>query len=383
MTISSPLWLAVMFGTVGIYWLLVEKLRAPFLIFATGLFLVLVDYRSFLLLFAFAIVTWSLLALQTRPAVIIALLIPTITIAYYKLQSNQDLLANIKGVAIPLGLSYFTFRVLHYVIERSRNNLAAHQFIDYFAYLFFLPTILIGPIHRFPQFLHDRQGLAWRAHQISAGVERILIGYFKVTVLGNFLLSNVASPWVASAHEYSPGLGYYLEAVRGSLNLYFQFAGFSDVAIGFSLMLGYRVMENFRSPFAQTNIADFWRCWHISLTSWSREYIFMTALSISRNPYLATLVSLISIGIWHEISWRYINWGLYHGLGILVCMQWGQFKRKKKLPSPKGPLAIKLVNSIKILATANFFFLSSVIVSQASFGDSLRVFSAIFIPWNK
>ncbi|MET0082037.1 MAG: MBOAT family O-acyltransferase [Sedimenticola sp.] len=381
MTIVSPLWVVAMLATIAFYWLLSPRIRREFLVLATAAFLLYADYRAFLLLTAFILCTWLLIELKVRHHVVIALTVPVVVLAYYKLQSNVDPLNTLKDVAIPLGLSYFTFRVLHYVIERSRNNLPGHGFADYLAYLFFLPTILIGPIHRFPQFMQDRQSGEWRADHISRGLERILVGYFKVAVLGNFLLSNLASEWVSNAQAYSQALGFYLEAVRGSLNLYVQFSGFSDVAIGFALMLGYRVMENFRFPFLQKNIVDFWRCWHISLTSWSREYVFMTVLSLSRNPYLATLASLTTIGIWHEISPRYVVWGLYHGLGILACMQWGKFKRKAKLPGPKHSVSIFMVDVVKVLATANFFFFSYIITNQASLLDSVHVIGMILIPW--
>jgi D-alanyl-lipoteichoic acid acyltransferase DltB (MBOAT superfamily) len=381
MTITSPVWLSTMFATIAFYWLLSPNLRQYFLIVATACFLLFADHRALILLATFTACTWVLLELKVKYGVILALTIPGVALAYYKVQGEADPLTTLQDVIIPLGLSYSTFRILHYVIERSRNNLPDHNFKDYLAYVFFLPTILIGPINRFPQFVDDHRTGHWRADQISRGIERILIGYFKVTVLGNFLLSNVASQWVAEAQAYSQSLGFYLEAVRGSLNLYCQFSGFSDVAIGFALMLGYRVMENFRFPFLQTNLPDFWRCWHISLTSWSREYIFMTVLSLTRNLYTATLCSLLFIGIWHEISLRYVAWGLYHGLGIVACMQWRMFKRKARLPGPKNRHLIFAVNTLKIFATANYFFLGYIITNEETLMDAARVMSMILIPW--
>lgn len=372
-SITSPLWLAIMLGTIAVYWLLPVWLRHKFLIGATAFFMLLVDYRALILVMTFVVSTQLLLTFRYRLSTIVALLIPVLVLAYYKFQSNADPLSTIQGVAIPLGLSFTVFRVLHYVIERSRNNLPAHGFADYMAYIFFLPTILVGPINRFPQFVHDRRDGRWTAAQMSGGLERILIGYFKVVVIGNTVLSGVARQWVHEVSAHSPTLSYYLEAVVDSLNLYFQFSGFSDVAIGFALMLGYRVMENFRFPFLQTNIADFWRCWHISLTSWSREYIFMSVLSITRRPYVAVMFSLLFIGIWHELSFRYLAWGIYHGAGIIAYMQWVKLKRKAKIPAFNNHLLARMSHIFSVFLTANYFFFGFILTSRESLTESLSV----------
>mgnify|MGYP006270746369 CR=1 FL=1 len=361
-----------MIAVIAGYWLLPGSLRRGFLVFATAVFLLLSDYRALLLLTAFVLVSWLYATHRRGYTLLAALLVPLAALLWFKVQVSADLLATVEGVAIPLGLSYTVFRVLHYVIERARDNLPAHGFADYLAYVFFLPTILIGPINRFPQFLEDRRHGRWRADQLSAGIERLLIGYFKVTVIGNLVLARLLEPWLERAGAYSPALGYYLEAVVGSINLYVQFSGFSDVAIGFALMLGHRIMENFRFPFLQSNVADFWRCWHISLTSWSREYIFMTALSITRRPYLATLVSLLFIGIWHEVSSRYVVWGLYHGFGIIAYMQWLNIKRGLGLPRA-GDRLQPVARTLAVVLTANYFFFGFLLTSQPTLVESLAV----------
>src|SRR5690606_22484260 len=98
--------------------------------------------------------------------------------------------------------------------------------------------------------------------------------------------------------------------------LYFKFSGYSDIAIGVSRLLGFRVMENFHYPFIAQNIGDFWKRWHISLSSWCRDYAYMPVWSRLRNGALAALASMLILGLWHELSWRYLAWGLYHGAGI-------------------------------------------------------------------
>jgi alginate O-acetyltransferase complex protein AlgI len=377
-SITSPPWIAAMLATVACYWLLPRAWRREFLVAVSAVFLLLVDLRALLLIAVFVTSSWLFTRHRGRATLVVALCVPLAVLIYFKVRANADPLSTLEGVAIPLGLSYTVFRVLHYVIERSRDNLPAHGFADYLAYIFFLPTLLVGPINRFGPFLADRRDGRWRAEQISGGLERILIGYFKVTVLGNLLLAHLADHWVERAAPASPPLAYYLEAVLGSLNLYIQFSGFSDVAIGFALMLGHRIMENFRFPFLQTNIADFWRCWHISLTSWSREYIFMTALSLTRRPYVATLCSLLFIGIWHEISLRYVAWGVYHGLGIIAYMQWRKLKQGLGLRTTSPHALPAMIGRIlAALLTANYFFFGFLLTSEPTLRESLAVMGVV------
>lgn len=373
MTISSPLWLLAMFGTVAFHWLLPQHLRQFFLFSVTAVVLLLVDYQALLLMLSFLVITYGLLRIDHRAARAAAIVVPLVALVFYKADLSGDSLSTVQGVAIPLGLSYTVFRILHYVIERSRNNLPEHRFTDYAVYVFFLPTLLVGPINRFPQFLRDFQAAHWSSEHISRGLERILIGYFKVVVIGNTLLSGLAQNWLANTVVGESPLYYYLQAVISSLNLYFQFAGYSDVAIGFALMLGYRVMENFRFPFLQSNISDFWRCWHISLTSWSREYVFMSALSITRQPYYAVMCSLLFIGIWHELSFRYVAWGAYHGLGIILYMQWTRFRRKHRLGKVSAPVAARLLQGLSIALTANFFFFGFILTGQDSVLKAMKI----------
>jgi alginate O-acetyltransferase complex protein AlgI len=203
-------------------------------------------------------------------------------------------------------------------------------------------------------------------------------------VLGNFLLSSYFTAQIADLYESYAPLYFYLEAVRGALNLYVLFAGYSDVAIGFGLMLGYRVMENFNNPFLRTNIAEFWRAWHISLTSWSRDYVYMPVVGFTRSPYLGTLASLIVIGIWHELSLRYIMWGIYHGVGIIFVNKLQQVlrnrRRRKKIKTrPKDDTIV--VQAVKIFLTANYVFFGYIIISQDSIAEALNVYRTILLAW--
>lgn len=269
---------------------------------------------------------------------------------YYKLRVDAS-----QQTAIPLGLSYYTFRLIHYSFEAYKGKLPRHQLSEVLLYLFFLPTLIVGPIHRFGPFVRDLSRRRWDTIVFSGGLERILVGYFKVVVLANYLVNQKLALLMVVSADDSFGQAY-LDAVVLWLNLYLQFSGYSDIAIGFSALAGFRVMENFNFPFLAPNIKEFWTRWHISLTSWCREYVFQPILSFSRSPLLAICMAMIILGLWHEISLRYILWGLYHGIGIAA---WHLFQKIKPRGSNRQHLLLKLSGRIvATLITLNFVILS-------------------------
>jgi len=282
-------------------------------------------------------------------------------------------------VIIPLGLAYYVLRCVHYMIEYYKGSIPAHSFRDVVNYLFFIPTIVVGPIHRFAPFLADHRRKRWDASMLSEGLERIVYGYVKIVVLGNYLVSSKMAGYIGSLDPENVALILYLDVVRTGLNLYFQFSGFSDVGIGFARLLGYRVMENFNWPFLQQNISDFWRCWHISLTSWCREYVYATVVSMTRSPALGAMATLLVIGLWHEASIRYVVWGIYHGLGIVL---WQQFQRVKPwLPSVGDGLLSKGVNVFSVALTVHYVWFSFVIVRQPTLGDVWQIYRKVLFFW--
>jgi D-alanyl-lipoteichoic acid acyltransferase DltB (MBOAT superfamily) len=177
----------------------------------------------------------------------------------------------------------------------------------------------VGPINRFESFKRDLRRRRWDTELFSGGLERILFGYFKVVVLANFLISIWLRNYAAmfSGNVISKA---YMDAAVSWMNLYIQFSGYSDIAIGFSALAGFRIIENFNYPFLATNILEFWQRWHISLTSWCRDYVYKPVLSFTRKPFLSICFTMIVIGLWHEVSLRYLLWGLYHSLGITVYL---------------------------------------------------------------
>ncbi len=234
-----------------------------------------------------------------------------------------------------LGLAFYMLRVIHLLLEGYKGNLANLRWSELIAWLWFLPTLQVGPIHRFSPFQRDMIRRRWNNDLFSQGLHRMLLGYAKLVILGQYLVDEKLMFWlsVMPADSWSY---HYLSLIRYGASLYFKFSGYSDIAIGFALLLGFRVMENFNFPFLARDISDFWRRWHISLSSWCREYVYMPAISITRSPFLAAVASMLVLGGWHELSLRYLLWGAWHGVGIACCHFWQKSSLRQVLVTSRG-----------------------------------------------
>ena len=240
-------------------------------------------------------------------------------------------------LAIPLGISYFCFKIMHYALERERGNLPPHGLPEYLAWLFLMPTFTSGPIERFEHFLEERTD-KFSFGLVVEGGTRIAQGLVKRFVLVeqlNHYIAQFSGPdLTAFAHGLGgqPGpLAVWAYLALSLVILYLDFSAYSDIAIGASRLFGLRIMENFDFPLLATNLADFWRRWHMSLTGWCRAYIYMPVIGMTRNPYIAVIVTFILVGLWHGGSIHWLAWGLWHGGGQAGALRWGQFARKRKI----------------------------------------------------
>lgn len=372
-----------MASTVSIFWILPARFRHYGLIGITIAFLLIYAPASAAILALFAFVTYfgtrraepSGLETLAASAIVVAVLV------YYKLRANawhgDNMLTN---AVIPLGLSYYSFRCIHYVIERYRVTLQVPSIREFVGYLFFLPTMLVGPINRAAPYFDDQRTHRWRFDDLLFGLERMLYGYAKITILSGLLVNR----WIrgyASTLPQDSGAQTYVLVIANTLDLYFLFAGYSDIAIGFARLLGYRILENFNWPYLQKNISDFWRAWHISLSSWCRDYIYLPVVGATRNPYLGTLATFTVIGLWHELSIRYILWGLWHGAGILGWRKLQELKYRWRLPRARSRFAVYTLNVISVILTFHYVALGLVIVAGKSLSDASATYRNLLVGW--
>lgn len=222
--------------------------------------------------------------------------------------------SDLRSVAGPLAISFFTFEFIQIAAEKFKGNIERIGFTEYVAFIFFFPTMIAGPIKKYEKF--DKQLIEAKidSRDILEGLFRIILGLVKKIFLAdnlNTLIQEVGSPEKTQNIILLSG-AIFLYGLR----IYLDFSGYSDIAIGSSRLFGFRVPENFNLPYIRTNIAEFWRHWHISLYVWLVDYIYIplggSRVNFVRRLLNITITMLIS-GIWHGAAWNFIYWGLWHG----------------------------------------------------------------------
>jgi alginate O-acetyltransferase complex protein AlgI len=217
-----------------------------------------------------------------------------------------------------VGAGYFACRQMHVAFEAYAGRLAGLSLREQLRYQFFLPTLLVGPIHRIKPFTRACVRLREQPEDFFSGIERALIGAAKVSVLANMLLGDLVVPWI-KGHAPPGFLGSYLSGAVGWVVLYLTFSGYSDMAIGFARSTGIAIEENFNRPWLARNLIEFWQRWHMTLSGWCRDYVYSPLAAATRRHGVALLAAMLVMGAWHELSLYYVLWGFYHASGIALC----------------------------------------------------------------
>jgi D-alanyl-lipoteichoic acid acyltransferase DltB (MBOAT superfamily) len=374
MSFLSIEWLAWVWLTVCLYWLTPAQFRAVVLIVLSFVFLASISIVSAAMLVVFCLIV-HLATNVNQPSyasVGLACVVMLGTLIVFKIRETLQFDGTIATLIIPLGLSYYTFRCLHYMVERYRGHLPQTTLYDLGSYLFFLPTFVVGPIHRYGQFATDRSRQRFDTSLLSAGFERMIQGYAKIVILSNFVVEHGLGGYISGLEDQAGFWAEYLRVVKYGLNLFFQFSGHCDIAIGFALMLGFRVMENFNWPYLKPNISAFWQNWHISLSQWCREMIYGMIVAKTRSPSLAALTTMVGIGLWHEISIRYVLWGAMHGLALVV---WSKFRAYRESNGIKFAASLQMpLHVASVLLTVHFVWFSFVLIYTPSLTEAARVY---------
>jgi alginate O-acetyltransferase complex protein AlgI len=262
-----------------------------------------------------------------------------------------------------LGFSYLTFRIIHTLRDRQAGRLPDVSLAEYVTYILFFPAITAGPIDRIERFTADlRRPLALsQANWLDAGT-RFFTGLFKKFVIADSLalisLNNTNAAQVL--HPFWAWVLLYAYA----LQIYFDFSGYTDMVIGLARLLGINLPENFNAPYLKPNLTQFWSNWHMSLTQWFRAYYFNPVnrwlRKLKRPPSTAMQIlimqvsTMVLIGIWHGVTWNFIFWGLWHGLGLFIHNRWSNYAKPRAADWAKTPARQQLFNLGGIFLTFNF-----------------------------
>jgi alginate O-acetyltransferase complex protein AlgI len=264
-------------------------------------------------------------------------------------------------VELPIGISFFCFMSLSYVVDVYRRTIpACRSYLNYLAYISFFPHLVAGPIIRGRDLLpHLERPTHLTAETGGEGMFLIAAGLFKKVVIGDYIAVNFVDRVFAEPTSYSSL--EVLAAMYGyAVQVYCDFAGYSDVAIGSALLLGYRFKTNFDAPFKSTNIVEFWRRWHVSLSTWLRDYVYIP-LGGSRHGafrhYLAMTATMFICGIWHGAAWTYFVFGCIQGLALSATHWFAELKKdSQKAFASVGGLAMVMLLTSAVCAVVLYFF---------------------------
>ena len=226
-----------------------------------------------------------------------------------------------KEIHLPIGISFFTFQGLSYVIDVARGSVEAQRsFVKFGTYLSFFPQLIAGPIVRYVDVARFLDSRSIRLDQFTQGIERFIIGLSKKVLIANTLATTADAIFDAPGNSLSTGAAW-LGIACYTLQLYYDFSGYSDMAIGLGKLFGFDFPENFRHPLAATSMTDFWRRWHISLSSWFRDYLYIP-LGGNRHGPISTARNLAIVfllcGFWHGAGWTFLLWGAAHGMVLIL-----------------------------------------------------------------
>ena len=225
------------------------------------------------------------------------------------------------NIALPIGISFFTFQAMSYVIDLYRGEIKVQKnLLNLMLYISFFPQLIAGPIVRYIDIEAQIEDRNPGREDLAEGFRRFIDGLGKKVILAN-LLAVSADNLFALAPEQMSSLYAWAAAVFYTLQIYYDFSGYSDMAIGMGRMFGFNFLENFRYPYISMSIQEFWRRWHISLSTWFREYLYIP-LGGNRKGKVRTYINLFIVfattGLWHGASWNFVGWGLYHGFFLIL-----------------------------------------------------------------
>lgn len=287
-------------------------------------------------------------------------------------------------VLLPVGISFYTFQAISYPIDVYRKKIGASKnFIAFTAFISFFPQLVAGPIERstqlLPQFFKQRE---FNYPDAVEGMRQILWGFFKKIVIADNCAMLANSIFADYSSCNAPVL--WLGAFFFSFQIYGDFSGYSDIAIGVAKLFGIHLSRNFHYPYFSRDIAEFWRRWHISLNTWFRDYIYIPlgGSRCSKNKIIRnTIIIFLLSGLWHGANWTFIVWGLYHGLLFLPLILMGKNRRylavvaqDKRIPSLKEVCSV--------FTTFVLVMLGWIIFRSESIIDALRYISHCFTDWN-
>lgn len=313
---------------------------------------------------------------------------------FWREQTGRDpSLAGVGDLAW-LGFSYLAFRMIHALRDRQTGKLPELTLRQFTTYALFFPAYTSGPIDRAERFqkdllaLHGLHGLD--PARITEGLTRIAVGIFKKFIIADTIGQGLALN-ATNATQIESTLGQWTLLYGYALQLFFDFSGYSDIAIGIGILFGIKLPENFDRPYLKNNITTFWQSWHMTLSNWARFYVFtpITRLLLTRKVKPPTIITVLSsqlatmivIGLWHGVSWNFLIWGAWHGVGLFIHKQWSDRTRTWYRGLNDKPSQKRAWTFAGWFITFHFVVIGWVWFALPDFDTSLNVLQSLFGLW--
>lgn len=273
------------------------------------------------------------------------------------------------GLALPIGISFFTFQALSYVIDVYRREVEPQKNLwNVMLYISFFPQLIAGPIVKYHDIQEQVDNRNTDVKEIAEGLRRFIIGLSKKVLISNTMAVTADALFAAGAGELNI-LSAWIAAIAYMLQIYFDFSGYSDMAIGLGHMFGFRFLENFRYPYISANMQEFWRRWHISLSTWFKEYLYIP-LGGNRKGKARTclnkMIVFFSTGLWHGANWTFVLWGLWHGVFLLF---------EQVCPVKKLPKVLAHIYALLVVCVGFVMFRAD------TFGQGMFMIGTMFGGW--
>ena len=282
----------------------------------------------------------------------------------------------VPNIALPIGISFYTFQSISYLIDvYRRESPVQRRFPDLLLYISMFPQLIAGPIVRYGTVADEIHHRHVNAADFADGIYRFLIGLGKKVIIAN-QLSEISDQFLVNGLNSLTTAGAWIGIVAFTLQIYFDFSGYSDMAIGLGRCMGFHFNENFRHPYCCNSITDFWRRWHISLGSFFRDYVYIPLGGNRAHQAVNILVVWFLTGMWHGASWNFIIWGVYFGL-IVMIEKYTLLKVHDKIPA----IFLHIYSMLLVIAGWGIFYFDNfqqmVVFFQAFFGNAASVYDFV------
>lgn len=375
----------------GVYFVVKEKYRNVLLLIFSVLFYSWGDTRYILVILISIAVNYIIGVLISRTKngnvkkifLIVDIIFNLLLLGYYKyfnfLAYNINelfgtTLIQVGNIGLPIGLSFYTFKIMSYIIDLYKNEIKAQRnIIDLALYVSFFPQLIAGPIVKYIDMQDQFKNRVITVDKFALGVKRFVYGLSKKVILANSL--GYMADYIFNSDISLVGMPIaWLGALCYMLQIYFDFSGYSDMSIGISKMFGFEVPENFNLPYISQSITEFWRRWHISLSTWFKQYLYIPLGGNRKGKfktYRNLLIVFFTTGLWHGAAWNFIAWGLYNGVFLVV----ERIKLKELLEKNR----FKILNHIYAIIV---IIVGWVLFRAPGLGSAIEYLKVMFNPFN-